>query len=309
VFLRSFRLSKLQKRIEVMQREDRDKSIKQTILTERIAELERENTEMKELVLKLRDIAMLAAQSGSTGQGSSQTPLPTLDWMSGLMGLNNQDLTSGSGIGDTLQYTVDQLSNSVNGTGMVAPDLSATSWSNENPTPTFSSSSHATLTPGVEGSSTDPQRSNELLGQAVARSFTLAQAAEIIKGTFGDTNWEEDLATWPGQSGGAEMDVFSAVPACWTNQELPSTTEVDIKSTFDVVRLLETHQFDFDNDLGCPIFQAMVMISIGHGHVTVPVRAEDGNVISSDQLWARLVGRFKVSPQETCKHVDCISRV
>ena len=291
-----------------MQLEDREKSTRQSIMIDKIAELQRENTEMKELVLKLRDVAMLAVQSGSTGQGPSQTPLPPLDWMSGIIGVDNQHSTSSSSLGDVSQYMVDQPKNPVSAAVMIGPDLSATSWSNETFTPTLSSSSHATLTPRAEDLSADPQHSNELLSEAVARSFTLAQAAEIIKGTFGDTIWEENLAPLPEQFGVAEMDAFSAIPACWTNDELPSTTEVDVKSTFDVVRLLETHQFDFDNDLGCPIFQAMVMISIGQGHVTVPVRAEDGNVISSEQLWARLVGRFRVSGPYTYKHVCCTGR-
>ena len=278
-----------------MQRDESEKSIRQTMMAERIAELERENTEMKDLVLKLRDVAVFAAHSGSMGQGPSQTSSPALDWTSGLVGFNNPEFTSRSSLGDATQFMVNQLNTPVNEAGMAGPNFSTTAWTNENFTPTLSSSSHTALTPGVENLTNNVRQDNELLGEAVARSFTLAQAAEIIKGTFGETNWEEDLAPLPDQLGGGEMDMFSAMPACWTDQALPSTTEVDIRSTFDVVRLLETHHFDFDNDLGCPIFQAMVMISIGQGHVTVPVRAEDGNPMSSDQLWGRLVGRFKVS--------------
>ena len=136
------------------------------------------------------------------------------------------------------------------------------------------------------------------------QTLTLEQAARIIEASLRETQPEWDsppLDVQPSNS--------SSTPLATSTAQAPNVVDghsdhADINSgtiqpviastTSDIVRLLQNHQFRFYNDLSCPIFQAMVLVSTGQGYMTVAVRGDDGTAITSTELWERLNGGFKV---------------
>lgn len=137
------------------------------------------------------------------------------------------------------------------------------------------------------------QHPSELLGGS--DSISLAQAALIIQDAFADTLEHTDNLC---ASDERAQDIPVSDPSTLesVSSESWSGGPFDAPSTFDVVRLVRDHHFDFINDLSCPIFQTIVMASTGQGHVTVPVLGEDGNALTSSELWNHLRGCCKVSP-------------
>lgn len=136
------------------------------------------------------------------------------------------------------------------------------------------------------------QHPSQLLGGS--DSISLAQAALIIQDAFADTlEHTGDVCTYDERSQDIPISDPSTLES--VSSESWSGGPFDAPSTFDVVRLVRDHHFDFINDLSCPIFQTIVMASTGQGHVTVPVLGKDGNALTSSELWNHLRGSCKVS--------------
>jgi len=132
----------------------------------------------------------------------------------------------------------------------------------------------------------------------VSSHISLAQAAQIIQEVLADpTEHPLALEAYPHSEGQQSLTLPSTngenLPPMIP--EISPTVSIDAPSTFDVIRLIRDRNFDFINDLACPIFQTIVMVSTGQGHVTVAVRGEDGNALTSAELWARLHGFCGVS--------------
>lgn len=284
-------------------------------MKERVHQLERDNAEMRAIITSFSGILPVDQEGSSIGQLARPAPTGT----NHLYMLERQELQTSPpaifdlgypsdfslrGKEDRSRDTGDPRHMTSQGLQLVEPNRVSVQVQDQGNHPTATdcqgdhapASQQAARTLSLSNEDEPPELAPVPLPRA-SNSISLAQAALIIQGALADTLEDAQVACPLDER---PQDVPNSDPS---TLEDVSTSEIfrsgaqaeAAPSTFDVVRLIRDRHFDFVNDLSCPIFQTIVMVSTGQGHVTVAVRGEDGNALTSSELWKHLHGYCRVS--------------